>query len=236
MKTTGNLCSPLISSPQICRQLDLPVDPRLAQLREAGRLFLVRGEDGGFREMALRGCTELGVDPETKAVDITASDETVDRYGDVIVAAGWQLENYGRNPVILVDHNYRVSAIVGTGEPRIKGKKLKIRITHDDDEANENARMVIRLQERGLLRSVSVGFLPFKWELIEDKKGEWTGGFRYLEQELLEVSWVAVPANPNAVLSLGQDITPAADPAGDSTKLLLSSLGTRILAAAAAMR
>ena len=46
---------------------------------------------------------------------------------------------------------------------------------------------------------MSVGFIPLRWET-----GSAEAGFkrRYLEQELLEVSAVGIPANPNA-LQLG---------------------------------
>ncbi len=55
------------------------------------------------------------------------------------------------------------------------------------------------------MRAVSVGFIPLKWE---DGNGGGQLGEpalprrRYLEQELLEVSAVAIPANPDA-LALG---------------------------------
>jgi phage head maturation protease len=50
---------------------------------------------------------------------------------------------------------------------------------------------------------VSVGFIPLRWE--DGSKGAEPGPAprrRYLEQELLEVSAVAIPANPDA-LALG---------------------------------
>lgn len=191
---------PIRSTAAFRRELGLPVDDRLAELRDAGRLFLVRGEDGSVREMALRSA-EVEIDAETKAIDITASDETVDRYGDVIVASGWRLENYAKNPVILIDHSYRVASIVGSGEARIKGKKLKIKITLDPDEQNLTARMVDRLILGGFLRANSVGFMPLEWESIFDKDGNWTG-YKFTKQDLLEDSFVAVPANPNATLSV----------------------------------
>lgn len=190
------------STAALCRAVGLIPSPSLAELRDAGRLSLVDSGDGVPRELALWSAA-IEPDPEDaqlKGVDITASDETVDRYGDVIVADGWRLENYARNPVVLVDHNYRVESIVGVGEPRIKGKKLKIRITDDESPENEKAAAVIRLRAQGFLRAVSVGFQPMKWEKILDKDGNWKGSFRYTEQDLLELSWVAVPANPSATL------------------------------------
>lgn len=197
------------STAALCRAAGLIPSPSLAELRDAGRLSLIDSGDGVPREVALLTASiddDQAVDGvETKGVDITASDETVDRYGDVIVAAGWQLENYARNPVVLVDHNYRVGAIVGTGVPRIVGKKLKIRVTDDESEENESAATVIRLRNQGMLRAVSVGFQPLKWERILDKEGNWQGGYKFTEQDLLELSWVAVPANPSATLGVIAD-------------------------------
>jgi hypothetical protein len=50
--------------------------------------------------------------------------------------------------------------------------------------------------DAGVLRAVSVGFHPSKYEPIEGSK---TGGLRFTEQELVECSLVSVPANPNAL-------------------------------------
>src|ERR1043166_7282946 len=37
-------------------------------------------------------------------LDFIASDETLDRYNEVIVASGWKLDNYARNPVFQNSH------------------------------------------------------------------------------------------------------------------------------------
>src|SRR6266702_5021852 len=39
-------------------------------------------------------------------LDFISSDETLDRYGEIIVASGWRLENYRRNPVFQNAHQY----------------------------------------------------------------------------------------------------------------------------------
>lgn len=46
---------------------------------------------------------------ELKAVgdetySFVASDETADRYGDIVRVAGWDLANYKRNPIVLFQH------------------------------------------------------------------------------------------------------------------------------------
>lgn len=47
---------------------------------------------------------------------------------------------------------------------------------------------------------VSVGFLPSEWERID--KNDIFSGNKYLKQELLEISYVPVPANPQAGVQL----------------------------------
>ncbi len=39
-------------------------------------------------------------------LDFVASNETLDRYGEIIAASGWRLENYRRNPVFQNAHQY----------------------------------------------------------------------------------------------------------------------------------
>src|SRR5882724_6163700 len=45
-------------------------------------------------------------DASAPVIDIRVSDETLDRYGEIITAAGWRLENYRKNPVIQNAHQY----------------------------------------------------------------------------------------------------------------------------------
>ena len=56
---------------------------------------------------------------------------------------------------------------------------------------------LIGLVEQGILRAVSVGFRPQESQPIDKERPG--GGRRYLKQELLECSLVAVPANPAAI-------------------------------------
>ena len=206
----------------------------LKELRDAGRLVKRTFPDGSECEL-VEGIAQVKTyDPETRVAEIVASDETVDRYGDVIEAAGWDMTNFVSNPVVLVDHRYLVASIVGRAVAKVSGKELRATITLDDPEANPHAADVIGKLERGMLHAVSVGFLPFAWERILDDEGEWTYGYRYTEQELLEISWVAVPANPNATLGLKKQSEPATEPAKE-TASDGELLAARLAAASAAM-
>ena len=64
---------------------------------------------------------------------------------------------------------------------------------------NPIAKIAYGLYQGNFLNAVSVGFVPVRWENGTDKTQYRR---KYLEQELLEVSAVGIPANPNA-LALG---------------------------------
>ncbi len=42
--------------------------------------------------------TDLDATEDDRTIRFVASDETVDRYGDVVSVEGWQLANYKKNP------------------------------------------------------------------------------------------------------------------------------------------
>lgn len=135
-------------------------------------------------------------------LDFVLSDDTVDRYGDVIDAKGWVLTNFKKNPIALFGHsngfpigswsNLRVESnrLVGTLKLAARGTSARI------DE-------LISLVEQGILRAVSVGFIPIKSEPINPDRPY--GPQKYTRQELVETSLVSVPANP-AALALAKSL------------------------------
>lgn len=171
-------------------------------LREGGRLVQRRLRDGSAVDVVEKMFDVRAYDAEKRTGEIVASDETVDRYGDVIEAGGWELDNYSRNPVMLVDHDYSVLSIVGVTEPRVDSRALIARFTLDPPETNRMAAIVHNLLANRSLRAVSVGFVPKAYKRIVDEEGNWSGGYRFTAQELVEISWVAVPANPSATFAL----------------------------------
>jgi hypothetical protein len=140
-------------------------------------------------------------------LDFVASDESLDRYNEIISASGWKLDNYLRNPVFQNAHQYGdilftlgralVTEVrqVGRASPRAV---LFQRIQFACD-INPMAKIAYGLYKGKFLNAVSVGFVPLRWEDGSEEKGYQR---KYIEQELLEVSAVGIPANPNA-LALG---------------------------------
>jgi HK97 family phage prohead protease len=133
-------------------------------------------------------------------LDFISSDETLDRYNEIISASGWKLANYQRNPVFQNAHQYGdILHTLGRAlVTQVTSGKLMQRIEFACD-VNPMARIAYGLYKGKFLNAVSVGFVPVRWEDGTDKT---TYRRRFLEQELLEVSAVGIPANPNA-LALG---------------------------------
>jgi len=173
-------------------------------LLESGRM-IVRSVPGvGNVALVEKTCVQrqAAVDREARTVTVVASDATLDRMGDTIDPAGWDTAAYDANPVVLQDHVYRIENIVGQAERTwVEGGRLMQRHRIDPPETNPEAAAVWSRILSGSLRAVSVGFRSIDWRKRKDENGEWTGGIDFLKQELWEVSWVAVPANPAALMA-----------------------------------
>lgn len=132
-------------------------------------------------------------------LEFCMSDESVDRVGDVIEAAGWQLNKFRKNPIALYGHD-RYAPPIGTWEKvRIEGSRLLGHLKLAEPGTSPFIDAIRSLVAQKVLRAVSVGFKPLLKEKLSDKSDEWFGPFRFKKQELLECSLVAVPANSNAL-------------------------------------
>jgi HK97 family phage prohead protease/HK97 family phage major capsid protein len=147
-----------------------------------------------MRDLIYRAASAANED----GTEFVLSDETLDRHGEVISAAGWDLKLFKKNPVALLNHN--ANAIIGKWESvRVEGKRLLGKLVLAATGTSALVDEVRSLFEQKMIRAVSVGFLDIEKEKLDDDASEFWGPFRYLKQELLEVSLVAIPANPNAV-------------------------------------
>ena len=143
---------------------------------------------------------------DSDLLHIRASDETLDRYKEVIVASGWRLENYLRNPVIQNAHQYGdIIFTIGRAEKTWVNGNALLQTWRFASNENPFAKIARDLYRGKFLQAASVGFVPLKWEdasLDLDHDHALAPSQirrRYLEQELLEVSAVGIPANPNAL-------------------------------------
>src|SRR5918992_891700 len=139
---------------------------------------------------------------ERDGMDFVLSDDTLDRYGDVIEAKGWVLQAFKKNPIALFGHNAGFP-IGNWTNVRVEGRKLIGTLQLAAKGTSQRIDELINLVEQGVLRAVSVGFRPLESEPID--KNQPYGGQRYTKQELLETSLVSVPANP-AALALARSL------------------------------
>lgn len=129
-------------------------------------------------------------------LEFVLSDETVDRYGDIIEASGWVLTHFRKNPIALFGHSS--SFPIGTwSNIRVDGKRLIAKLNLAARGTSDRIDELISLVEQGILRAVSVGFRPLEFEPMDPDRPY--GGQRYTKSELLETSLVSVPANPAAL-------------------------------------
>jgi HK97 family phage prohead protease len=122
----------------------------------------------------------------------TFSTPTEDRHLD-IVEQKFQLTNYKKNPVLLDSHSYEsITDIIGkVNKIGIKDGSLKGQVEFSLD--TPKGMIAYKLAEGGFLNATSIGFIPKKFDDKDPNK--------ILESELLEISAVAVPANPEALMS-----------------------------------
>lgn len=127
-----------------------------------------------------------------------ASTGEVDRHGDTVAPEGWRLDAYRDNPVVLWAHDYGEPAIGRAEAVWSDGRALRARL---EFAPTEFAGQVERLYRQGYQKGVSVGFRPLRFEERRDPVNGAFLGIRFLEQELLEISAVPVPANGGALLA-----------------------------------
>ena len=137
-------------------------------------------------------------------LEAVASTGSTDRQKEVILPEAWQksLPTYRANPVILATHQHRLttgsSPVIGSASAiDVSPDELAFRMTFAGTPLGREYEQLYREKH---MRAFSVGFLPVagEWRTVKvDGKDErmWV----HTEAELLEISAVPVPANPEAL-------------------------------------
>jgi Caudovirus prohead serine protease len=148
---------------------------------------------------------------DNRTAEFIASSNREDRYGDIVEQTGWDLADFWLNPVFLWGHASYQPPIGWVREFGVidEGNKTKAKVEFLPEGVDDFADKLFELTKIRAIRTVSVGFIPLEMEDITDDKGRWMG-FRFLRNQLIELSLCSVPANPDAVqLARSLDTNPA---------------------------
>jgi HK97 family phage prohead protease len=159
------------------------------------------------RALALHVRKDAGSLREKERVAVfIASTDAVDSYGEVVDQEGWDFSRFQDNPVILFAHDSR-SLPVGKAlkwyvETNDKGRKQLV-IEVYFSKINPFAEMVWQMILEDTLRACSVGFMPGG---IETREIDGKERIVLVRNCLFELSICPVPANPEAVLRLEENV------------------------------
>ena len=128
-------------------------------------------------------------DKDEEVYTMVMSDDKEDRHGDFVMQ-NFDLKFFKKNPVLIDSHNYSsITHIIGkVNNARLEDNKLKGELQFS--KANPKGVLAQAMVDEGTLSASSIGFIPEAF----DAKG------RITKSQLLELSMVAVPANPRSTI------------------------------------
>lgn len=136
------------------------------------------------------------IDQATRSFWAVASTPKLDRANDSIDLDAWDLENFRKNPVIPWAHDYSQLPVAMAEEIKVEQGQLVFKAKFPPPGSYPFADNVFQLYAAGILRAFSVGFRALDYERNAE------GGLNFTKVELLEISAVAVPANPDALITM----------------------------------
>ncbi len=136
-----------------------------------------------------------------------ANAAVVDRMDEVLNPKGIDIKNYIKNPILLADHMYWTSTSIGkVTEIRAEADGVHFDAWVGDPKAGPLTQLqkdVRSLIRQGILSTVSVGFIPKQIIApVWDDEGKLVKPAIIEKWELLELSVVAVPCNPDATFEM----------------------------------
>lgn len=148
---------------------------------------------------------------ETRTIPFIASTKSKDRHGTILNQDNWDLEAFNKNGIIGYQHDVYGGGIclkadpddvIGSGRAYVRDGQLMVDVTFETEDVNPKAEKIFKKVKAGTLKAVSVGFLPKgegKYGTGEEARGAKNETYYFAGQELLELSIVNIPSNPDAV-------------------------------------
>jgi hypothetical protein len=146
--------------------------------------------------------TSISVDRGAMSASCIFSTPAEDREGDVMDLLGLRTANHQRNPIVFWNHAKTLTLPIGKTRDDMGQYTVEI----NDDFARQTtffsqtlleAEQIFDLIAEGIVNANSIGFQTLKATPLYT--GPKRRGLHILESDLLEVSWVGVPVNQEAV-------------------------------------
>jgi HK97 family phage prohead protease len=156
---------------------------------------LIRHLPSSRQALSINDAEKLAA-PSPRQKWLKAATSDVDRTGDVMLMRGLDLTNFNKNPQFLWQHgltNQPVHTLGKIVDTHVTVDALYVLAEYADAETYDFAEQIMKLDKAGYLPANSIGFHPIEWEKNAD------GGLTFTKWELVEVSKVELPMNPNAV-------------------------------------
>lgn len=141
---------------------------------------------------------------DNRTVKFTFSTAAEDRHRTVLNKDGWEINNFNNNGIAGYMHDVYGDGLLAKPDPDdvigkarawVEGDNLVGEITFEPKDLNEKADKVYRKIQFGSLNAVSVGFV----ERGTGERDKESGIYKFAGQELLEISVVNIPSNPEAL-------------------------------------
>jgi HK97 family phage prohead protease len=148
---------------------------------------------------------EASTEGDIRKAAFVVSTGSEDRDGDTVNPAGWVLDNYRKNPIVLWAHSIKDLPIARAESIGVEGGKLKSVTVFPKPGVYPFADQVYGLVRDGFLKGTSVGFHPLE---AAPRKGK-SKGIDFARQELYEFSLLPIPSNREALVeakAAGHDV------------------------------
>jgi len=148
-----------------------------------------RGIESFLKDITKKGISYGDISDNSYNFKVVASSDNIDRNWERFDINGWDFVNFLKNPIIVADHLYTIENIVWKATALyIEGWKVIVEWVFADTEKGKLAR---ELYNGWFLKTVSPWISPKEY----DRFIPWL----CLRQELLELSFVVIPWNADAM-------------------------------------
>jgi len=148
---------------------------------------------------------------ETRTIPFVFSTASRDGHGTILNQENWKLDRFNGNGIVGYMHNVYggdlcnapdPDDVIGAARSWVEDGQLVGELTFETKEVNPKAEKIFRKILAGTLKAVSVGFLPTgegSWGEGDESQRGINPTYYYEGQELLEISVVNIPSNPDAL-------------------------------------